>query len=423
MGVAITIASEGERQQPPSASGTLARELRRSRRRGFVLAFLLISPLLLFLLLNFVVPVGMILLKSVDDREFAKAMPRVVMALEAWDGSGIPPADAGRALLEDLSAIRGTPQVSTVANRLNYDVSGYRSLVMSTVRRLGDIDQSGDPMNALASISEKWASPAPWHAIKKASGPYTSLFLLGAIDMRHSSEAGFTRSTNEEAIFVDVFGRTFWIGAVVTLFCVVLGYPVAYLLATASPAWTGILMMMVLLPFWTALLVRTSAWVVLLQTNGVVNNALQAIGLISSPVPLVFNRVGAYIAMVHILLPFLVLPLYSVMKGISPNAVRAAVSLGAHPFVAFWRVYLPQTAPGLASGMLLVFVSAIGFYITPALIGGAGDQMIGYFIAQYTIETGNWGLSAALGTMLLLAIAAILAAYAQVARGFRAAGR
>jgi putative spermidine/putrescine transport system permease protein len=423
VGVAITLASEGERQAPLSSSGAqLGRELRRSRRRGVVLAFALISPLLLFLLLNFVVPVGMILLKSVDDREFAKAMPRVVEALRMWDGIGLPPADAAGALLEDLSAVRGTPQVSTVANRLNYDVNGYRSLILSTVRRLRDIDAS-DPMGALASISPEWATPGPWQAIKKASGPYTSLFLLGSLDMRHSLQSGLTRSSNDEAIFVDVFGRTFWISAVVTLFCVVLGYPVAYLLATASPAWTSVLMTMVLLPFWTALLVRTSAWVVLLQTNGVVNDTLQAIGLISSPLPLVFNRVGAYIAMVHILLPFLVLPLYSVMKGISPNAVRAAVSLGAHPFVAFRRVYLPQTAPGLASGMLLVFVSAIGFYITPALIGGAGDQMIGYFISQYTIETGNWGLSAALGTMLLLAIAAILAAYAQVARGFRAVRR
>jgi putative spermidine/putrescine transport system permease protein len=423
MGIAVAMEGEGDRPPPLSSpGGALRRELARSRLRGFVLAFALISPLLLFLVLNFVVPVGMILLKSVDDRELARAVPRVIESLRSWDGAALPPAEAARALLADLTAIRGTPQVSAVANRLNYDVNGYRSLILSTARRLRDVDVS-DPMGALATISPEWATPAPWRAIKNASGPFTSLFLLGSVDMRHSSEGGFVRSNNDEAIFIEVFGRTFWISAVVTLFCVVLGFPVAYLLATASPAWTSLLMTMVLLPFWTALLVRTSAWVVLLQTNGVVNNALQAIGVISSPVPLVFNRVGAYIAMIHILLPFIVLPLYSVMKGINPNAVKAAVSLGANPFVAFRRVYLPQTAPGLASGMLLVFVSAIGFYITPALIGGAGDQMIGYFISQYTIETGNWGLSAALGTMLLLAISAILAAYTQVARGFTSRSR
>jgi putative spermidine/putrescine transport system permease protein len=160
-------------------------------------------------------------------------------------------------------------------------------------------------------------------------------------------------------------------------------------------------MFCVLLPFWTSLLGRTSAWVVLLQKNGIVNSSLMNLGVIDEPLTLLFARPGVYIGFIHLLLPFVILPLYSVMKSISPAYMRAAESLGAHPVIAFVRVYLPQTLPGIGAGGILAFILAIGYYITPALIGGPQDQMLSYFIANHANSTLNWGLASALGMILL----------------------
>jgi putative spermidine/putrescine transport system permease protein len=173
-------------------------------------------------------------------------------------------------------------------------------------------------------------------------------------------------------------------------------------------------MIFVLLPFWTSLLVRTASWIVLLQREGLVNQTLQATGLIDEPLALIFNRAGVYIAMTHVLLPFMLLPLYSVMRGIPPAYARAALSLGAPPLAAFLKIYLPLSMPGVAAGCLLVFILAIGYYITPALVGGAADQMISYFVAFYTLETVNWGMAAALGTVLLVATLILYLLYARL---------
>jgi len=167
----------------------------------------------------------------------------------------------------------------------------------------------------------------------------------------------------------------------------------------------------VLLPFWTSLLVRTVAWVVLLQREGILNNLLISLGIIDEPIRMIFNRFAVYVAMVHVLLPFMVLPLYAVMKGISPSYLRAASSLGARPAIAFRRVYFPQTLPGVAAGCLIVFIQALGYYITPALVGGADDQMISYFIAFYASKTVNWGMAAALSIMLVAATLVLYAVY------------
>jgi putative spermidine/putrescine transport system permease protein len=211
-----------------------------------------------------------------------------------------------------------------------------------------------------------------------------------------------------------VFLRTFWMSFVVTVVCLALGFPIAYLLANLPVRISNLLMILVLLPFWTSLLVRTAAWVVVLQREGPVNELLQWIGLIDEPLQLVFNRTGVYIAMSHILLPFMILPLYSVMKSIPPVYVRAAASLGANPVVAFLRVYLPQTVPGIGAGCLLVFILAMGYYITPALVGGPKDQMASYFIAFFTNNTINWGMASALGAVLLTATLLLYAVYSRL---------
>jgi putative spermidine/putrescine transport system permease protein len=274
-----------------------------------------------------------------------------------------------------------------------------------------------DPMGSLIALDPRWGEIETWGTMKRAIGPWTDFYLLAAVDLKRDATGAIAKVPEERAVFMTVFVRTFWISLIVAFFCAALGYPVAYLLASQPPAVTNLLLILVLLPFWTSVMVRTAAWVVLLQSEGLVNQVLAWVGFINEPLKLIYNRIGVVIAMVHVLLPFMVLPLYSVMKGISGNTMRAAVSLGAHPFVAFARVYFPQTLPGVMAGTLLVFISSIGYYITPAIVGGADDQMISFFIAFYTNQTLNWGLAAALGTALLGATLLLYFVYARLAGG------
>lgn len=195
-----------------------------------------------------------------------------------------------------------------------------------------------------------------------------------------------------------------------------LGYPLAYWLSRQPARRANLLLILVLLPFWTSLIVRTASWIVLLQSGGLINNTLIDLGILEQPLQLVFNRAGVLISMTHILLPFLILPLYAVMKGIDSRYERAAISLGAHPFTAFRRVYLPQTYAGVTAGALLVFIMAIGYYITPALLGGPGDQMLSYFVAYYTNTTINWGMATALGSQLLIIVLLLYWVYARISR-------
>ncbi len=217
-----------------------------------------------------------------------------------------------------------------------------------------------------------------------------------------------------EAVFVNILGRTFRIAAMVTIACFVLGFPAAYVLANLPERTANLLMILVLLPFWTSLLVRTAAWVVVLQREGVINDLLLDLHLISAPVPMIFNRVAVYVAMTHILLPFMILPLYSIMKSIPPAHLRAAASLGARPFTAFRRVYLPQTIPGIGGGR------ADGLHPGARLLHhpgpcrrarGSDDQL---FIAFYASRTINWGMAAALSVMLLVATMILYSIYSRL---------
>ena len=225
----------------------------------------------------------------------------------------------------------------------------------------------------------------------------------------------------DQRIYLDVLGRTVGISAAVTLICLLAGFPVAALLTQVQGRAADWLMVLVMLPFWTSLLVRTAAWVVLLQREGLINSALMRLGVLAEPLELIYNRTGVLIAMSHVLLPFMILPLYGVLKEIPANTLRAAASLGAPPHVRFFRVYLPLAAPGIAAGALMVFILALGYYITPALVGGGGDQMLSYFVAKYTMETGNWGLAAALGLVLLVTTMALYALAHRLSGGRTAA--
>ncbi len=395
-------------------STALKAGLRRAERSQKLHAVLLVAPLLLFLALNFVLPIGSMLLRSIQDPEMRTVLPGTAALLRGLEGGALPDDHIAGVFVTELRQIRDTGALSAVANRLNYDINGFRTLLFRTARQLGD-ETGHATLDELVRIDPRWGERETWAALKHASAPYTSFYLLAALDRRLAADGGIARTPPQQAIFVDVFKRTFGVSAVVTLVCLVLAYPVAYLLATVPARLGNLLMILVLLPFWTSVLVRTTAWMVLLQREGIVNGILRRAGIISDPLQLIHNRTGVYIAMTYVLLPFMVLPLYGVMKGVSPLAVRAALSLGASPFAAFRRVYLPQTLPGITAGCLLVFILAIGYYITPALVGGADDQLISYFIAFYTNQTLNWGMAAALGLVLLAVTLILYGVYTKLA--------
>lgn len=400
--------------QTQEQTPNLRAKLRKSERSYKFKSLLLIAPLFLFVLVCFAFPIGTLLSRSVDNPDVNTALPTTVEALALWKGKSLPNEHTFEALVIDLANAKENGQIGALAKRLSYEIPAYRTLISKTLRNLPASDVASK-RDALIAIDSSWGELNYWKALKQASAPLTPYFLLAALDHRVDSATGnIVKADPNQSIYVDIFARTFAIGAVVTLLCLVLGFPVAYWLATLPEGKSNLLMICVLLPFWTSLIVRTATWVVLLQSDGLINRSLMFLGLIDAPVQLVFNRTGVIIAMTHVLLPFMILPLYSVMKNIPGNYVRAAISLGAHPFVAFWRVYVPQTFAGLAAGALLTFILAIGYYVTPALVGGAADQMVSYFVAFYTNKTVNWGMASALGSLLLLATLLLYGVYGKL---------
>ncbi len=393
-----------------TADGTpLKTSLRKAMRRNKMLAFLLAAPLLFFIVFSFLMPIFDMAARSVDNHQVPEALPRTVAALEGWDKQEVPGEAAFAALAQDIQEGARTRTIGQAATRLNYQESGMRSLIMGTARRA---DQMEPPYKeAMLEIDDEWGELEVWRLIERESDYYTASYYLNAIDMTYSDTGEIVAQPEYRQIYVMLFWRTLWMSALITGLALLLGFPVAHLLATLPARHANLLMILVLLPFWTSLLVRTSAWVVLLQQEGLVNQAIQWLGLVDAPLQLIYNRFGVYVGMVHILLPFLVMPLYAVMRGVPASHTSAAQSLGATPLTAFRRVYLPQTLSGIGAGCLLVFILAVGFYITPALLGSPTDQMVSYFIAFYTNQTINWGLASALGVVLLVGIFVLYAVY------------
>ena len=383
--------------------GALDRAQRHAERHGRRRAVLLVAPLFLFLLVAFVIPIATMLFSSVADDEVAPILHRTYGALAAEGAAPVPSEAVFAALAADLREAKKARTVGVVAKRLNAAFSGARSLVKGTARKIARRGPEGPWRPALEAIDARWASPELWGAIRGAGGPITALFLLNAVDRTHDAAGEIVPVAPEQAIYVNIFGRTFWVSLLVTLLALALGYPLAYFIASLPPRRGYLVLILVLLPFWTSLLVRTTAWIVLLQREGVVNDVALALGILDDPAELVFNRTGVLVAMTHILLPFMVLPLFSVMKGVPQSTVQAARSLGASAWTTFWRVYVPQTRAGIGAGCLLVFILSIGYYITPALVGGPADQLVSYFVALHTQQTLEWGLASALGGILLVA--------------------
>jgi putative spermidine/putrescine transport system permease protein len=396
----------------------LRRQLARADRRRKLRAFSLTLPLLLFLLLTFLIPIGALLKRAIENPEVANALPRTVNALSGWSKDGVPPATAFAAVAQDLSALPDASDAGALARRLNSEAPGARSLVMGTFRALPlkDATTPDAAKAALLAIDERWSDTTFWRAIAKNGSRWTPDYLLTSVDLRRDVQGAIERVEPERRVFGRILLRTFEISAIVTVWALLLGYPLAYWLSTLTARQANVLMIVVLVPFWTSILVRVAAWIVLLQSEGLVNHALIGLHVIQQPLALLFNRTGVVIAMVHILLPFMILPLYSVMKSVPPTYLRAAVSLGSAPLAAFFRVYVPQTYPGIGAGALLVFILSIGYYVTPALLGGPEDQMLSYYIAQYTNVTVNWGMACALGALLLAATLVLYAVYRRVTK-------
>lgn len=393
----------------------LQRQLAHAERRRKLGAFALALPLLVFLLLTFLVPIGALLARAVQNPEVAHALPRTVAALAGWNREGVPAPDAFAALAADLAALPDRADAGALARRLNTEAPGARSLVLATYKAM-PLAEGAAPRDRLLEIDARWGEPVYWQAIAKNGSRWTADYLLASVDLRRDAAGHVERMPEDQRVFVRILLRTFNIAAVVTVIALLLAYPLAYWLSTLPARRANLLMILVLVPFWTSILVRVAAWIVLLQSEGLVNRTLQTLGLIDQPLSLLFNRLGVVVAMVHILLPFMILPLYSVMKSVPPTYLRAAVSLGSPPLAAFFRVYVPQTYPGIGAGALLVFILAIGYYVTPALLGGPDDQMLSYYVAQYTNVNINWGMACALGALLLAATLLLYAVYRRIVR-------
>ena len=386
----------------------LKQSLKRAERRRKLVALGLVAPLLLFLLVVFIFPIGQMMWRSVDNPQVVNALPLTLEALEGWDGRELPGEEVYAALAADFRADmqreRRDQFSGPLGVRLNYELSAARGAVARTVRNVPGFEPPYK--EAFLNAHRLWGDVALWRVIQREGRPLTTAYYVAAMDREFDADGNIVLRDENRRIYVNLYMRTLGLSIAITVLTILLGFPIAYYMSILPMRYSNLLMIMVLLPFWTSLLVRTTAWIVLLQQQGVINEGLVTLGIIGDDgrLSLMYNMWGTIIAMTHILLPFMVLPLYSVMRTIPPSYMRAAKSLGATPFTAFRKVYLPQTLPGIGAGAVLVFIISIGYYITPALVGGQSGRMISNEIARHMQQSLNWGLAAALGTILLVGV-------------------
>lgn len=240
--------------------------------------------------------------------------------------------------------------------------------------------------------------------------PLFQMFALSFQDMDGAITLANYVKFFSNSIYIKVILLTLQVSFFVTIFCLLLGYPVAYAMTKCSKRVSTLIMIAVMIPFWTSLLVRTYSWMIMLQAKGIVNNALMSMGLIDEPLKLLHNITGVYIGMTHILLPYMILSLYPVLSSIDKNCINAARTLGANRFTTFFKVYFPLSIQGIAAGSILVFVMGIGYFITPSLLGGTEDTMISQMIQVQVSELLNWPLASTLSIILLIISMIVLVA-------------
>ncbi|WP_439137938.1 ABC transporter permease [Planktotalea sp.] len=389
----------------------LAHAQSRAKRR----AFLLVLPLLAFIIVSFIFPIGQMLYKSVNNtgftisKDFGTGVSTPIMTnLAEWfeeNPQGTDPDEtAYAALAADLVVLRELKAPGQAGTRINYELSGSRSMFTKAARKAKKLEPPFK--EAIIDLDEDWADPSLWQAMRTASSAVTVNFYLAALDRKRADDGSVEMVPENRQVYVTLFKRTLILSLMITVICFFLAFPIAHLMATLPMRKSNLLMILVLLPFWTSLLVRTTSWMIVLQSQGVLNDAMVATGILADEnrIQMMYNQTGTVIAMTHILLPFMVLPLYSVMSMINPSYVRAARSMGATSWTAFRRIYFPQTVPGIGAGALLVFILSVGYYITPALVGGADGQLISNLIAFHMTKSLNWSLAAALAAILLGAV-------------------
>jgi len=389
-----------------SLTTTEAGQAASARNKKRLTAFLFVVPLLLFILLAFVAPIASMLWRSVHHPIVAELIPLTLTELQRWDGKALPDEQTLLVFTQELHGLDKVRLSGKLAEEFNRAYAGMSSVVKASARKIArlkpeQLEQQG--AQTLLKSHPNWSKPQLWNAIQRAGKVYTYDYYLTALDLELHPEQGI-QVREDTQIYLQLYTKTLNMALVITLFCALLGYPLAYYLAGLPENRANLLLVLVLLPFWTSLLVRTTAWIALLQTNGVINSFLLGLGLIGEPFEMLYTSFATTVAMTHILLPFMILPLYSVMRGIDPSYLRAALSLGARPIPAFVRIYFPMTLPGLSAGALLVFIISVGYYITPALVGGTDGQMISNIIAFHMQRSNNWELAAALGSLLLALI-------------------
>ena len=411
--------AEAENEVITTADGVPLKEsLKKALWQRKKTALLLVAPLFLFVLITFLIPIFDMLIRSVDNSIAGEQFPTVVVEIGDWDldSTELPDEATFQALIQDFKVGAKEKTISRLGRRLNYEKSGMSGLFRKTARKIKKLETPESATEAMIAIDKKWGKLETWRLIKRESGKYSSSYYLSAFDAQKESDGSISMKPEDQKVYLALFWRTIRLSFTITFLTIILGYPIAYLLSTVKTKTSNMLIILVLLPFWTSLLVRTSSWIALLQKEGVINDILVGIGILGDDnrLAMIHNETGTVIAMTHILLPFMVLPLFSVMKTIPPSWVRAARSMGATPFTAFVRIYLPNTVAGIGAGGILVFILAIGYYITPALVGGTKGTLISNFIAYHISTSLNWGLAAALGTILLLLVLALYILYDKV---------
>ncbi len=385
----------------PEDARNAAREVRKRR----LLAFFFVVPLLVFVIFAFAAPIASMLYRSVYNPTVVELVPDSIAMLDDWSGEAVPDDAILTQFAVDLKRLSAERSFGQLGSEINRTLPGMSSAISSTARVMGrtdDADLAANGAAVLLDANDRWSDPATWRAIKSAGAIYTSGYYLTSLDLERTPDGDIVQRDTQ--IYVQLYVKTLRMALVITLLTMVLGYPLAFFMAQSSDALANFLIVFVLLPFWTSLLVRTTAWIALLQTGGVVNSTLMALGVIDEPLEILYTEFSTIIAMTHILLPFMVLPLYAVMRGIDSSFMRAAISMGSSPIAAWYRIYLPMSLPGLSAGALLVFVISVGYYITPALVGGTEGQMISNIIAFHMQQSNNWELAAALGSLLLILI-------------------
>lgn len=378
----------------------MARAHRKKHGSRLIIFTLLLVPFSIYILL-YVMPLGAIISQSIDNSVLSEHFANYSEQIGQNDKD-----KRASALLQDMEAMSAREQ-GQVARMLNQEFSGFRSLFLTTARATSKIAPSHQ---GFVAFDKKWDEQIYWDILDRNAERFTWRHFQSATGLQMDDSGALTIAEDSD-IYLRIMLRTLVISLQVMLLTLLIGYPLAYAVANSTRRFGNFVLMVILLSFWTSILVRTTAWVVLLQTNGVLNNFLIWLGIISEPVQLIFNRFGTLAAMTHVLLPFAIIPMMNVMRTIPKSQRDASYSLGAGATETFLRVYFPQSLRGVVVAGGIVFILALGFYVTPALTGGPGDQMLSYYIAEFIMRSLNWGMASALSVMLLGGVLALLGVF------------